>query len=98
MPDMRESLFWDKALETELPDTRVRYGEREKTQFRLGRMEMDLVFCGGPCGRKMGAVPVHCPHVFFLCDDCFLKMGNVPPPGTAQVPDEEVRRWGSGVR
>jgi hypothetical protein len=91
MPDMRESLFWDKTLETDLPDSRLRFGDREKHQFKLGRMEMDLVYCSGPCARPMGAVPVHCPHVFFICDDCFLAANNIAPPGTRQLTPEEER-------
>ena len=65
MPDMRESLYWDKALEADLPDTRLRYGEREKLQRRLGRMDMDVVFCA-QCGGEFGLVPVHCSQAWWM--------------------------------
>lgn len=92
MPDFRESLFWDKELETELPDCRLSYSNREKRVVRRGRMEMDVVFCVS-CGEASGLVPVHCPHVWYQCDLCFAKMLGAPPPGAAQVPDETVKGW-----
>ena len=95
MPDMRESLYWDKALEADLPDTRLRYGEREKLQRRLGRMEMDVVFCA-TCGGQFGLVPVHCPHCYFICDSCFLTANNIAPPGTRQLTAEEERAMMNG--
>lgn len=86
MTDYRESLYWDKQLEGGLPDCRLKFGEREKIQRVLGRMQMDVVFCAGPCGKECGLVPVHCPHVYFLCDDCFAKMNGLPPPGMVEGP------------
>lgn len=92
MPDFRESLNWDKQLEEGLPDCRLSYSNRESKTRKRARMEMDVVFCG-TCGKESGLVPVHTPHVYFLCDDCFAKMLGVPPPGMAQVPDEVVQGW-----
>lgn len=92
MGDFRESLFWDKALEGDLPDCRLRYPSRERLTTVRGQMEMDVVFCA-TCGEPKGLVPVHCPHVYFLCDNCFNKMNGTPPPGTARVPDEVVDGW-----
>jgi len=82
--DFRESFFWDKTLEEGLPDCRLSYSNRDKKVVRRGRMEMDVVFCVS-CGEESGLVPVHCPHVFFVCDSCFARMENIPPPGTVQV-------------
>ena len=89
MPDFRESRFWDKELERKdsLPDTRLRYTDREMVQVRLGRMEMDVVYCG-TCAKPSGLVPVHCAFVYFMCDACFVA-GHVPLPGTMQGPDPE---------
>lgn len=94
MPDFRESLFWDKELETELPDCRLSYSNREKRTVTRGRMQMDVVFCS-TCHKENGLVPVHCPHVWFQCDDCFAKMLGALPSGAAQVPEETVKGWGA---
>jgi hypothetical protein len=96
--DFRESRFWDKELERKeaLPDSRLRFSDREKKQRRLGNMEMDVVFCAGPCAREMGLVPVHCPFAFFICDDCFMLANNIPPPGTAQMTPEQERDMMAG--
>lgn len=93
MPDFRESLFWDKELETELPDCRLSYSNRERRTVTRGRMQMDVVFCS-TCHKENGLVPVHCPHVFFICDSCFYNtVLGVAPPGAAQVSEETVKGW-----
>lgn len=89
MTDFRNSLYWDRQLEGGLPDCRLKFGEREKVRRRLGRMEMDVVYCAGPCGKEQGLVPIHCPHVFFICDACFALANNLPPPGTVEGPVPE---------
>lgn len=93
MSDFRESQYWDKMLEGELPDCRLSYSERGKAQVHRGRMEMDTVFCA-QCHEPKGLVPVHCPHIFFICDDCFCKMQGISPPGTVEVSEEQARKMG----
>jgi hypothetical protein len=84
MPDFSLSRYWDRQMEGPLPDCRLSYSNRERRTQRRGRMEMDVVFCG-TCGQESGLVPVHCPHVYFLCDVCFAKMQGIPPPGMTMV-------------
>lgn len=95
--DFRESIFWDKELEVvgeRLPDCRLNYSNRERRTVRRGLMEMDVVFCA-TCFKESGLVPVHCPHVWMICDECFARTLGTTPPGAAQVPEETVKGWGA---
>jgi hypothetical protein len=90
MPDFRESKLWDKELEQDLPDCRLNYTNRDKAVVKRGRMEMDTVYCA-MCSTASGLVPVHCPHVYFVCDICFFeRMLGVDPPGTVQVSEQQM--------
>lgn len=91
MTDLRNSLYWDKQLEQDLPDCRLAPGTRGRKLVMRGRMPMEVVFCA-QCHHEKGLVTADwTAHVFFLCDDCFYKMNHIAPPGTAQVPDHVVQ-------
>lgn len=75
---LRDSRWWDKALEAGLPDCR----SRERTTFWRGRAQWEVVYCAN-CGVASGGVTPNVPHVFFVCDRCFDVMG--APPGTIKV-------------
>lgn len=82
---------WEKELERDgsliLPDCRLRFMERENTRVVIGRIAYDMVYCAD-CGKPAMGVNPDCPHVFYLCDDCFAtKYNNVPPAGTVQIPE-----------
>lgn len=82
---------WDSQLEGGLPDCRLSQ-RRDKTvvhnTVRLGRMIMERVFCAN-CGCDGGLVTADwSPHVFYICEECFLVHGGV---GLPQIPDADVR-------
>lgn len=79
--DPRDS-GWDRQLEEGLPDCRLRALEREGAVFWYGREAWQVVFCAN-CGEPRGAVPPSCPHVFYVCEECFARLG--APPGAAEV-------------
>lgn len=83
MPDLRQSHWWDKELETDLPDCRVSYAQRERKIVHRGRMAFEMVYCAN-CGKESGLVTAEwTAHVFFVCDDCVLRQGT--PPGCSEV-------------
>jgi hypothetical protein len=68
-----------------LPDSRLAR-PRHTIRGPLGSMEQ--CFCVN-CGRSGGFVTeAAIDHIFYLCDDCVLKHGDLPMP---KVPDEWVR-------
>jgi hypothetical protein len=86
---LRNSRFWDRQLESGLPDCRLSGTAREQTTVTLGRMTFDRVFCA-QCGCDGGLVTSEwCPHVFFLCDTCARVHG--PPPECVEVSEAVVR-------
>lgn len=81
--DLRNSIHWDKQLESGLPDSRLSSFKREQTMFSIGRKQYERVFCAN-CGTQGGGVtPEWAPHIFFVCDDCFLTHG--APPGCVEA-------------
>ena len=80
MGDLRLSRLWDREIEGDLPDCRVRYSAREPVMFR--RIPMEKVYCAN-CGTESGYATVFTPHVFFVCDKCCGIAGD--PPGTVKV-------------
>jgi hypothetical protein len=79
---------WDKELEKNgsflLPDCRVKPLERERFQFKIGRLVLDQVFCAS-CHKPWGGVTPNVTHIFYICDDCVRMNG--PPPDCVQVPE-----------
>jgi hypothetical protein len=63
---------WDRVLESGLPDSRLSGSRRRATTVIRGGMKYEPVFCAN-CGGSGGMITADwSPHVFFLCDDCFL--------------------------
>jgi hypothetical protein len=64
--ELRDSRNWDRALEQELPDCRL----RAKPTIVRARMLWERVFCAN-CGTDGGLVTAEwSPHVFYVCNDC----------------------------
>ena len=82
MSDLRLSRVWDREIESGLPDCRVRYSDRNPVTYR--QMPMDKVYCAN-CHRLQGMATIWTPHVFFICDACFIKSGGKAPEGTIEV-------------
>ncbi len=81
--DWRLSRFWDRELETGLPDCRVKHLERENTLVRRGQIVFEKVYCAN-CHKEAGLVTAEwTAHVFFVCDDCARTGGT--PPGCVEV-------------
>src|SRR5258708_32642837 len=80
--DLRNSRWWDKEIETGLPDCRVSYTNRDKQRVIRGRMVWEMVYCAS-CSKLHGLATVETPHIFFVCDACVTKQG--PPPGCKEV-------------
>jgi hypothetical protein len=86
--DLRDSRYWDRQLESGLPDSRLSYSNREKAMVVRGRMVLEKVFCAN-CGAEGGGVtPEFAAHVFYVCEPCALRLG--PPPGCVEVQPETV--------
>lgn len=92
MSSLRESRWWDKALEGGLPDCRLTLGRESGVVVRgtpFGEQRMEKVYCAN-CGKPEGLVTAGwCPHVFVLCQPCAKKNG--PPPGLVEVPEAVAR-------
>lgn len=57
---------------------------------RVGKLEMERVYCANNCGKSGGCVtPEWAAHVFYLCDECADKYGNIE--GVTEVPEAVVR-------
>ena len=82
MPNLRESIHWDKQLEDGLPDCRLSYSERDNDIVYLGRMPMHQVYCAS-CGKLQGLSTMHTTFVFYVCDPCVGRDG--PPPACEEV-------------
>jgi len=81
---------WDREHEGGLPDSRLSGPRRRATSIIRGGMKYELCFCAN-CGRNGGAITADwSPHVFYLCDDCFLA-GKGGPPGCVQADEKLVR-------
>ena len=80
--DIRLSNLWDRQIENDLPDCRLKNGDRDKSLVFLGRTPMALVYCAD-CGKPSGAATMFTPHVFFVCDSCVGRSG--PPPGCREI-------------
>jgi hypothetical protein len=95
MRDFDRSLHnnWDRELESDLPDSRLRGPTRRATTLMRGRLEFERVFCAN-CGKPSGMVIANAsPHVFFVCDDeACLKFVTITTPGAVQASPEEERR------
>lgn len=84
---VRESRWWDKSLESDLPDCRVRSEYRERKLQVRGRMQMETVYCAN-CFKESGLVTANwTPHVFFICDPCVGRIGK--PPGVTEIDPSE---------
>jgi len=80
---------WDRQLEGGLPESRLGWNRRESTMIQHGRMTLERVFCAN-CGCNGGGVtPEWAAHVFYLCDACAEKYGNLD--GATEVPEAVVR-------
>ncbi|HEU0155936.1 MAG TPA: hypothetical protein VFQ82_07680 [Stellaceae bacterium] len=86
---LRDSRWWDPALEGGLPDSRLSGTARDnKTIIFRGRL-WERVFCAN-CGADGGLVTAEwSAHVFYLCEPCALRCG--PPPGCAEANERQVR-------
>jgi hypothetical protein len=75
---------WERQFEMGLPDCRLSYLEREKARVPMTFIgqSWDTVFCA-LCHKPYMAVPPDCPHVFYICEGCFLEQG--APPDCVQV-------------
>jgi hypothetical protein len=63
---------WDRTLEGNLPDSRLTGPRRRATTIMRGGMKYELVYCAN-CGCSGGCVNADwTPHIFYLCDRCFL--------------------------
>jgi hypothetical protein len=77
---------WDTQLEGGLPDSRLSWAQRHDKMVTVGRMHLERVYCAS-CGCNGGGVtPEFAAHVFYLCDECAVKLG--PPPGCVEVQPE----------
>jgi hypothetical protein len=86
---------WDRQLEDGLPDSRLRGPRRRATQVVRGGMLYETCFCAN-CGDPHGLVTADwSPHVFFLCDDCYLSMG--APAGCVEVSGEDEKKMSGGA-
>lgn len=84
---MRDSRYWDKQLEGGLPDCRLKL-DRRKTSIVFRDQLMEKVFCGN-CGAPGGLVTAEwTPHIFYVCDECFLRCGPLPLP---EIEENTVR-------
>ena len=80
---------WDSQLEFGLPDSRLGWLRRESTMVTVGRMQMETCFCAN-CGCDGGAVtPEWAAHVFYLCEACAFKHGNID--GLTEIPEPVVQ-------
>jgi hypothetical protein len=67
---------WDQEFEKNgpyrLPDCRVSYLERDNHRVRLSRIGLawDIVYCA-QCHQPKAASSPDCPHVFFICQECY---------------------------
>lgn len=86
MPDLRNSKLWDRQLEGGLPDCRAKDGP---TIVRA-RMAWRMVFCAN-CHEPGGYATEHVIHMFYLCDKCAPKHGDLDSLGLVEVPDEVAR-------
>jgi hypothetical protein len=88
---------WNRELEFGLPDSRLTVDRARKMRENMtpvGRMWMEKVFCAN-CGCDGGAVtPEWARHIFFLCDDCAYRYGEIE--GAVQVPDSVVKGENNG--
>lgn len=79
MIDPRQSRGWNREIEQDLPDCRVRYSDRNPVFLRGTRLAVDPVYCAD-CGTLSGYATVHTPHIFFICDACVGLKGAPPLP------------------
>lgn len=83
MPNPRRN--WDKQLEGNLPDSRLKFN---RPIVKLGRRDMERVYCAN-CGGDGGLVTAEwAAHVFFLCDTC---VGVNGPLNCPDIAEEVVR-------
>ncbi len=90
MPDPRLG-SWERELEKSasgilLPDSRLKWEDRDKARVQVGQLVVDKIFCAN-CGEEApGGTPVGSPFIFYLCEPCFDKANRTAPPGTVQIP------------
>lgn len=89
MPDPRDG-SWDRQLEQSsagltLPDSRLRFEDRDAARIVHGRLVLDRIFCANCGDAAPGGVPPGSPFVFYICDPCFDKANRVAPPGTIRI-------------
>lgn len=81
---------WDRQLEGDLPDSRLRGPRRRATTVMRGGMKYETCFCAN-CGASGGLITADwSPHVFFICDDCFF--AGKGPVDKVMVADEKTIR------
>lgn len=79
---------WDPQLSEGLPDSRLRM--RDNKRIWRANMWWEPVYCASCGGGPHGHVTADwTPHVFYICNTCAEKM-QASPPGTVEVPQDEV--------
>lgn len=81
---------FERLLYSDAPDCRLQdLSARRRTAVAgPNGQPMERVFCGN-CGADGGAVTADwSPHVFYLCNDCARKHGNLP---LVEIPEDVVR-------
>ena len=77
------SRLWDRQLQGDLPDCRLRYQDRQDDIVMRGQMPWSRVYCGN-CSAAGGLVTeATVAFAFYLCNVCAARNG--PPPGCHEV-------------
>ena len=76
--DLQRSRLWDRQIEGDLPDCRLKYENRQDDVVVRGRIVFERVYCAN-CGNPGGAVTAgHTTFAFYLCDGCAEMLGGAP--------------------
>lgn len=94
MGDLRLSKVWDREVEKELPDCRLRFSDRETVFLHGTNLLVQAVYCAN-CGSMQGYATVHTPHIFCVCDDCAAQNGK--PPGLQELTKKQMAERGLRV-
>lgn len=95
MVDLRLSKHWDREVESDLPDCRLKHGERQQVMLG-GRVPVEAVYCAN-CGGLHGYATVWTPHVFFICDACVGRNHGETPPGCSEITKKQLAERGLRV-
>jgi hypothetical protein len=83
---LRNSKYWDRQFEEELPECRLSEMEAERQSVTIQGVRWTPIFCAS-CAKRSGLVTLDgTAFTYYLCDVCNDKFN--PPPGVIQIPEE----------